>query len=404
MIRIISWRNIWRNHGRSLVVIFSIAIGIWVLIFTYGFMNSFMDGYVKNQVKYETSHIQIHNPTFKTDYEIKYTIENGRTILEELRNSGDFKAISHHSLCNGMITSPRKASGIRIKGVVPEEQLKLLNLDSFLIEGAYFEGVKRNPIIIGYKTAEKLKIKLKSKVVLTFQDVNGQIVAGAFRVCGIVKTPSLTYNEMTAIVKMDDLNRLLGIGEEFHEIAMLARGNVDELAKEKALENKYENLLVESWMELAPELEYFQKSSGYMLGILQVIIMIALVFGIINTMLMSVLERFRELGMIMAIGMNKRRVFSMIMLETLFLALVGSPLGLLLSIFTMYLMGEYGIDLSNYSEGLEMYGYDHILYPFVQTESYVRVIIGVFVTAIIGAVYPAWKAIKLKPAEALHKI
>jgi len=403
MIRLISWRNIWRNVGRSLVVISSIAIGIWALIFMVSFTNAFMISYVKNQINYETSHIQIHHPDFKTDYEIKYTIENGSEIVKDLLSSENVKGISARSISNGMISSPRKALGIRIRGVVPEKEASINDIDSFIVEGKYFEGIKRNPIVIGYKTAERLKVKLKSKVVLTFQDIHGDIVAGAFRIVGIVHTKSLTYNNLTVLVRKDDLNRLIGIGDNFHEIAVVMKDGADEMAFSEEISEKYPNQLIQNWKELSPELEFFQTSSASFLWILQVIVMIALIFGIINTMLMSVLERFKELGMLMAVGMNKKRIFGMIMLETLFLALVGTPFGVLISSLTMLYFGEHGMDLSAYSAGLEAYGYDNILYPYVEAGTYYQVIIGVFITSLLGALYPAYRAIKLNPVEALHK-
>lgn len=360
--------------------------------------------YIQNQVKYETSHIQIHHPEFKKDFEVKYTIERGNAILDELKLNSNFKSIAHRSISNGMISSPRKASGINIKGVIPEEEIGLNNIDSFIIDGAYFENVKRNPIVLGYKLAEKLKVKLRSKVVLTLQDKEGQIVSGAFRICGILKTSSPSINEFSVQVRQKDLNKLLGIGKEFHEISVIVNSNVDESAEAGLLKSTYQKSLVEDWKELAPEMEYFQQASAGFLWVLQIIIMIALIFGIINTMLMSVLERFKELGMLMAVGMNKIRIFQMIMVETLYLAFVGSPVGLILSVITMNYFENYGMDLSNYSDGLEMYGYDNVLYPTVDSGAYVQIIVGVFITAIAGAIYPALKAIKLKPVEALHKI
>jgi ABC-type lipoprotein release transport system permease subunit len=367
------------------------------------FMNGFMIGYIKNQVKYETSHIQVHNPDFKTDYEIKYTIEGGDQIVEDILSSDKVKAVSASSICNGMISSPRKALGIRIRGVIPEKEAAINEIDSFVVEGEYFEGIKRNPIVIGYKTAQRLKIKLKSKVVLTFQDIHGDIVAGAFRVVGIVHTKSLTYNDLTVLVRRSDLNRLIGIGEGFHEIAIVMKSGEDELLYTEELSAKYPDQLTQSWKDLSPELEFFQTSSAGFLWVLQIIVMIALIFGIINTMLMSVLERFKELGMLMAVGMNKKRIFGMIMLETLFLALVGTPIGILISWLTMLYFGNYGMDLSAYSEGLEAYGYDNVLYPFIEVSTYYQVIIGIFITSLLGALYPAYKAIKLNPVEALHK-
>jgi ABC-type antimicrobial peptide transport system permease subunit len=132
--------------------------------------------------------------------------------------------------------------------------------------------------------------------------------------------------------------------------------------------------------------------------------MIALIFGIINTMLMAVLERYRELGMLMAIGMNKWRVYMMIVIETIFLSLVGGPLGILLGMLTMNWLGIQGIDLSAYSEGLREYGYSNILYPYIENSTYIYVTIGVIITALLGALYPAYKAIKLNPTEALHTV
>ena len=134
------------------------------------------------------------------------------------------------------------------------------------------------------------------------------------------------------------------------------------------------------------------------------IIMVALVFGIVNTMLMAVLERFRELGMLMAVGMTKIRVFLMVMLETLYLGIVGAPFGLLFGWLTIGYYASVGVDMSNYSEGLESFGYSSILYPYVQGSVYPQIVIAVLVTAFIGAIYPAWKAVKLKPVEALHSI
>jgi ABC-type lipoprotein release transport system permease subunit len=195
-----------------------------------------------------------------------------------------------------------------------------------------------------------------------------------------------------------------GIGDGIHEIAIFLKNPESEDAVLADLRSAHPDLLVESWRTIAPELELFLKMTDSFLWVLIGIIMIALIFGIINTMLMAVLERYRELGMLMAIGMNKSRVFAMIVIETVFLSLVGGPLGIGLGLITMHTLGLRGIDLSAYSQGLREFGYSSILYPYIENSTYVYVAILVIITALLGALYPAYKAVKLNPTEALHTV
>ncbi|UCS93785.1 ABC transporter permease [Echinicola marina] len=398
----IAWRNVWRNKGRSMVVIGAIVVGIWALIFMLGFMNGFTVSYINGAIEHEISHIQIHHPKFKEDYKISYNIPNGTALEKTLSSEPGIAAISPRSLTNGMVSSTRKASGVRIYGIIPELEKRVTHHDSLLTEGTYFESKQKNPVVIGNELAEDLKVNINSKIVLTFQDEENNLVAGAFRIVGLIETTSPNINQATAYVKKEDLNRIAGIEDNIHEIAIFLNHPEDETILVKALEQNHPALQIESWRTIAPELELFLSMTDSFLWVLFGIIMTALIFGIINTMLMAVLERHRELGMLMAIGMNKWRVYIMIVIETVFLSLVGGPLGAIIGLITMNWLGIHGIDLSAYSAGLKAYGYDSILYPSIENDTYILVTIGVIITALAGALYPAHKAIQLKPSEALH--
>ena len=401
----IAWKNVWRSKGRSLVVMGSIIVGVWAMLFGTGFMNGFLVGYMAEIIDRDISNIQVHNPEFKKDYDVQFYIKDGEEKAAEIRTWEGVRGVTTRTIVNGMISSPKKASGVQIKGIDLKNESIVTQLDSLIAEGAYFEGIKRNPVVIGSKLAENLSVKLRSKVVLTFNDGDGNITAGAFRVVGIAKSSSIAINEMTAYVRQDDIKRLIGLGDNLiHEIAIIT----DPLIEESTIVEKYNaelnTDLVETWREIAPELALMDEMYGSMLYVLMGIILFALIFGIINTMLMAVLERFKELGMLMAVGMNKVRVYFMILIETVFLGIVGAPIGLLAGWYTIYHYETNGVDLSNYSEGLESFGYASILYPYLETNVYIIVTIGVVFTAVIAALYPAWKAVKLKPVEALHKI
>jgi putative ABC transport system permease protein len=404
MILKIAWKNVWRSKGRSMVVMGSIVVGIWALIFGTGFMNGFMESYMADVINHDVSNVQVHHPEFKRDFDIKMYIPNGDEKAAEVLKWQEVKSTTTRVIVNGMIASSRKGSGVQIRGIDVEKEASVTRLDSLVKEGAYFEGIKRNPIVIGEKLASELKVKLRSKVVLTFNDAEGELTAVAFRVAGIVKSSSVKINELYVFVRKEDLSRNLAIGSNIHEIAIVSEDRADD----EALAAKYNALFAEdkaeSWREIAPELALMQEMYSKSLYILLIIIMLALVFGIVNTMLMAVLERMRELGMLMAIGMNKVRVFLMVVIETIYLSTVGAPIGLLLGWLTIRYFRDVGVDLSSYSEGLESFGYSSVLYPYVESNSYFIVTVGVIITAIIGALYPAWKAVKLNPVEALHKI
>lgn len=400
----IAWKNVWRSRGRSFVVIGSIVVGIWALLFGTGFMNGFLVGYMANIINNDISNIQVHNPEFKKDYDVKYFIKDGKKKAETIRTWTGVHGATTRTIVSGMISSPKKAAGVQIRGIDLKNESIVTHLDSMVAEGTYFEGIKRNPIIIGSKLAENLKVKVRSKVVLTFNDGDGNITAGAFRVVGIVKSSSLAISERYAYVRQGDLTRLLGIGDKVHEIAVVTDPKIEESTIVDKYKATFNGDLVQTWKETAPELAVMNEMYSSMLYVLMAIIMIALVFGIVNTMLMAVLERVRELGMLMAVGMNKLRVYVMILVETVFLGLVGAPIGLFIGWLTIHYYASHGVDLSQYSKGLEAFGYSSILYPYLDNSVYAIVTVGVVITAVIGALYPAWKAIKLRPVEALHKL
>lgn len=403
MITKIAWRNVWRSKARSGVVIGSMVVGIWALTFGGGFMQSFMIGYIQSSIQHETSNGQIHQPEFAKDQDINFVIPESGKILAYLKQQSQVKHFCTRSIVNGMISSSHQATGVRIVGVDPAQEAEVTQMSLLISAGEYFDHTS-HPVLIGEKLAEKLKVKVKSKVVLTFQDVTGNITAGQFRVAGILHAASLVINESSAFVIRENINQLLGIGDAVHEIAFVTNPGTDDKALADQINKAFPNQKAEFWGDLSPTLVLMQQWMGATLKILIVIIMTALAFGIVNTMLMAVLERIRELGVLMALGMKRSHVFVMIMTETFFLSTAGGPLGLLVGYATVSYLGEKGIDLSNYSEGLEAIGYENILYPSLVATDYAQIVTGVLITALLASVYPAWKAIQYDPVEAIHSI
>jgi ABC-type lipoprotein release transport system permease subunit len=252
-------------------------------------------------------------------------------------------------------------------------------------------------------TDRALDYRIRNKVQITISDKEGNPIQGIFRVCGIYKTANTGFDQAAVFVNAGELAKLYG-GDDVltHEIAILLN-NIDDadIVREKLGRVSGDNSVM-TWKELAPDAAMMNDFMIMYYFIFIGIIMLALAFGIINTMLMAILERTKELGMLMAIGMNRRRIFKMIMLETIFLTAVGALAGILLGWTIVEVLGKTGIHFTGWGEGFEAIGFAARVYPVVTPEFFMFTTIMVITTAIISSIWPARKALKLNPVEALR--
>jgi putative ABC transport system permease protein len=260
---------------------------------------------------------------------------------------------------------------------------------------------RKPPILISQKLATKLNAKIKTTIQCSFTDANGMPVTGAFKVVDIFSTSNSMYDEVNAFVRLEDLQAISAVyGSQ--EIALTLKDDEQVEAYRKELIQNFPKQHIASWRGIAPELGYADKMMDLVMTIFLIVIMLALAFGIVNTMLMAVLERKKELGMLISVGMNKRKVFWMIVWESIFLALIAGPLGIIASYLAISFFGRYGIDLSFAAEGLRSVGLESMIYPTLSSNYYIVISVLVVTTAILSCIYPALKALKLNPAETLR--
>ena len=405
MILQIAWRNIWRNKIRSLVVISSIVIGLWSGIFILSFSWGMYQHNIYESVRRQLSHLQVHQPAFREEQEARFALTLPDTLIPWLREDARVASVATRVITGGMVASPTTVSGVSIYGIDPQDEARQTGLDQYLKEGSYFGDSTDQEIYIGEKLAQKLKVKIRSKVVLTFTSADLELLSAAYRISGIYRSGNTAQDERVVYVRRAPFRELLGL-EPFqtNEIAILLREDNALDAFKARLTALFPTGKVEDWKDLAPELELIIDSFHWYTYIIVGIILLALTFGIVNTMLMSVLERVRELGMLMAIGMNRSKVFRMILLETLLLTLIGCPVGLLLGWLTVAYVGVHGIDLSTFSEGLESFGFSSVIHTSLENKYYWIVAGMSLATALLSSIYPAYRALKLNPAEAIRKI
>ncbi len=405
MIFSISWKNIWRNKTRSMVVILAVALGLFGTIFMVALMNGMMNQKVDSSINNEISNIQVHNPKFLEDKSIEYLIDDSYSVVDKIKATEGVKAVCTRTKTSAMISTANSGAGIIVNGIIPENEKEVTSIHNSIIDGNYFEKKYRSTptMVISRKTSEKLKANVGSKIVLTIQSVSGDITYGLYRVVGIFKTTNTMFDEMNVFVENQSLVSLIGVKpDQTSEIAVLLDNNdlTDKVTNE--LKTKLKGLSVLSWKEIDPTVIAMITLLEQFSYLMLVIIMVALTFVIVNAMLMAILERTREIGMLMAIGMNKRRIFFMIVLETILLSITGALVGIGLSVITIGLTYKNGIDFTSVAEGMESMGYGALVHPTVQTAFYIIIGIIVIITATIASIWPARKALKLQPAAAVR--
>lgn len=400
----IAWRNVWRNKLRSLTVITSIVLGLWAGFFTMALTLGLNEQRMDSAVKSYLSHVQVHHPDFLENYNIKDVINKPNALYSAIQENPLVKKSSMRTIIAGMGSTAHGSIGLQVIGIDPEQEKKITSISNSIVKGTYFSEIKSKPAIIGQALADKLKLDIKKKLYITFVDENGDQQKIKLKVEGIFKTASSMFDEANVFMKREDLANAIGRSEIVHEIPILCH-SIDQADELKAdLSAEFPEVTIETWSDLAPELGYADEMMSTFIYIFMGIILLALSFGIINTMLMAVLERKRELGMLMSVGMNKSKVFLMILLETIFISTIATPIGIALSYWIIVHFGEHGIDLSVVGKGLERFGIGSRVYTFLPASLYWNICILTLIVTFFSSLLPARRALKLDPAEAVRAI
>ncbi len=402
MILNLAWKNVWRNKKRSLIILAAIVVGLWSGLFASAVMVGLWSSTVNSAVDRNISHVQIHTQEFKKEKLLNNYIPGGMEVIKKLENLNNIKAVSGRVIIEGMASSPSTSVGVNIIGIEPEKEKNVSTIAGYITDGKYFEGIKRNPIVIGQKLADKLGLKVRSKIVLSFQGLDSSITYSAFRVAGIFKTESSVFDEANLFVRQSDIYNALESKPFVNEIAIKLKTTKTLNQTVDSLRAAFPGLVVESWKEIAPELQLTYELMTVEMYIFLAVILAALLFGITNTMLMSVMDRVREFGVLIAVGMKRIYIFLLIITETIILSLVGGVVGMIFGEITILYFSKKGIDLTLFAEGLSSWGISPHLYPELPGYFYAVLTLMIVFTAILAAIYPAVKTVRLQPSKAIR--
>lgn len=378
----------------------AVIAGLWAGVLTVGAMNGMLQQRMDYLIENELTHVQVHHPGFPAEgYAWKY-IPGHDSITQWLDGDPRVKTHTSRTLTDGMLRSPVKTAGVRIRGIDVESEIRTTTFHTNMARGEYLDADIRNGIIIGKSLAQTHNVEIGHRLVLTFEDTENELTAAAFNIVGLFRSASENYDKHNVFVRSADLTTLLADQPIYHEIAIMLKDEDTAGTVAADLNDRFSGIKAQTWSELSPELRTMVDYGGVMLYIVTTVIMLALAFGILNTMLMAIFERMREIGMLLSIGMSRFRVFTMILLESVILTLTGACTGIALAGLSIFYFSGAGINLEMFAEGLAEIGWDPIIYPFLTVSEFIAILMIVVLVTLVASIYPALKAIRVNPVEA----
>jgi putative ABC transport system permease protein len=404
---LISWRNLWRQKRRSLVVISSIAIGIFAMILSMSFSNGMMDQMVDNTIGTSLGDIAIHRRGFQDSMKLEYNFLPGQRISFLLDKNRSVKAYAPRVKVKGMIRSSEAARGVMIMGVDPAREKKVSTIFHYTIKkegGRYLADPSADEIIISKTLAEKLDLYIGDKAVVMLQDKNNEIQGVGLQIVGFFETPMGRFDKSVVFMGIKKLQEITGLGQALSEITVIAsdENTVDTVKQYLIAGIRDSGLEILSWKDMAPNLVSTIQLINTAMLIFFMIIFITVIFSIANTLIMSIIERFHELGVMKSIGTRPSYVFFMVIFEAINLGLVGLVAGIAVGVPVVLFLGYHGIDMSFAVESMRKWGTGSIIYPDIMLKDILMASEIVLMTTVIAALYPAVKAARIRPLEALN--
>jgi ABC-type lipoprotein release transport system permease subunit len=409
-----AWRNLWRNKRRTLITLSSLAFGVMLATLFTGMGDWRWTEVINFAARMGNGHVTVLHPEFIDRPSLKRTITGVDAKVALIRDTTEVEHVAVRISGQVMLSTATQSSGGMFVAFDPrQENEHTLAFANAIGEGKMFEGPKGRGIVLGKLLAENLEVSLGKKVVYTLTDKQGDIVNGMARVTGLVETGSPTIDLGVVVLPIDTMREVLGYeSDEATHIAVFLDNQRDSHAVAGALNGALDQRSAAfAWDETQAELAAFIAMKVWGLLVFEILILVLIAAGIFNTLFVSVMERLREFGILMAIGFSPGRLFRLVVWESAWLAAVGLALGALVTAVPYYLMSTRGIDLSKAIEAgqgddLEVAGVvmEPILRVGIFPESVVAIAVIILGATLLSGLYPAWRAGRVNPVDTIKLV
>jgi ABC-type lipoprotein release transport system permease subunit len=399
----LSFRNLLRNPRRTGITLASMIFGISTLTLLGALNDGWLDQMRTNFILSYTGHIQIHRKGFEASQSLRDRITDPDEIIR-YTNYTEIIGWTQRIRTSGLASLGGSSAGVLIMATDPEQETWVTNMYQHVDTGRWLSPSMPHDLLLGHIVARSIGASIGDKVILMAQRANGEMVSEAFHLCGTLETGAPQIDRTLAVIPLTTAQSWLGMGDSVTDIVLRAENhdetdNLYRLLAQQLSAKKYE---IMQWQELDPMVsQWLNFSDAYGLVIIFVVVLLVL-SEILNTMLIALHDRQKELGIMVAIGTRKRQVFMMMMLEALFIILIGSLLGYLCGGLLVYGVRGQGIDLSHFSNAFQFFYMNPVIHPLLTLESATRILGTTLIAALIAGIYPAWKATRLPITQSLR--
>ena len=403
----IAWRNILRNRRRSLITIFAIGFGLGAMIFVWGYIDGAHLQMKENFTGLLMGHIQIHAKGFEKTMSINKVIKNPVPIDDILGKQPEIVSYSRRIRTFSLFGTTENSVGGMLIGIDPVNEAKVSKIKNSVISGQFLTAENVRGIVLGNVLAENLQATLGDKVVTMAQATDGTLGAEAFRVIGLIKTGVEEIDKGIAFVLLKDVQRVLILEEAVTDFVLRVNSfdRIDGVTQFLKTQLATNDLEIMTWSEISPILQQWMDFDEAFAYVFLLIVLIIIVAGILNTILMSLLERTREFGVMMALGTKGYQLAFMVGIESFLLGVMGMVLGMIIGLSAVGVFSHWGIPISSkVKEAMASFFMSDVIYPTINIDHFISSALVVLISSILISFYPAWKVSKLRPVKALHSV
>jgi ABC-type lipoprotein release transport system permease subunit len=401
----IALRDLLRNRRRSLLTLLAVVIGVSLLVFVGGFYQGIFDGSMAMSIQLQTSHLQVRTPTYDSDklsMQWKDLLNDPQGLTRQIQAIPGVQAATPVLWTSGLVLSGDQSAGVLIDGVDPASEI-LAPIRKAIVAGAMPAADDRSGVLIGKGLADSLGLAVGKDVALVINTSNQTTDQATFTIRGLFDTGVVQYDDSTVYLPLARAQVFSAAGERASAIRVLLADKNNANAFAAAFRSP--NLAVLTWTDLNQLLLQSVNASVAFMSILYLIVLGMVAVVIANTLLMSVFERTREMGILSALGMKRRQILSMFVIEAGMLGLAGTAAGVALGGAIVWYYSKVGINLSQdiiQAKASNMITYGKLLYTSFSTSQVLELAIIAMALTLIVSLYPAWFASRLEPVQALH--